>query len=505
MSFARSKVLWFGTRPSNEVQTEHLNRGLTLDFQTALPSQTALRALFAISCAVVIAYDSKKKGISHGFARDLSSQSIDHGLKVIFLGSATEIEQLQIHAGSLPSSNTVSLSKPPNHLVAEAARSHDPGMPCNFDLILKGCPVSPDDELLLRRSFSDCKAVTLKSQSGGKSGARVFLVHAEPKDDADVSGNYTMPYFAKIDKLSKVVEEQKAFDRFASRYIPFNQRPNLESKRCVTGSMEGILVGDFVDGSRPLADILRPFGASKVIHSLFDDALACFRLQSFVSRRTVSASEFHQSIVQIDKIKEIHVKSARSHGRIFKPRVLLKSIEKCNFKYMEGPIHGDLNAENVFSRHNEAVLIDFCRTMAGPLASDLACLEVSIAFTGEANFVSKDWMPRDGSYTLSKDFAEWKENILSLFSIRPSSFGIVPPPPVLPCKYSWMWSSSRHLRLMAHYLDRDDRSYAFMLGLYLLRICMYDDDPRVGSPDRSMRGLAYYVGQGLILQSLKKR
>ncbi|MBS0162583.1 MAG: phosphotransferase [Nitrospira sp.] len=468
-----------------------------------MPTVAELDSLLVIARALVIAFDPSRKGVSNGFARDLPLKALEHGVKVVFVGTLAEIELLRAHSGTLPPECVACLVSPAKHVVAEEAARHDPGPSCNFFLSLKGDPLSTSDEILIRRSFSDFRAVTLKSQTGGKSGARVYLVHAEPAADADVNGNYTMPYFAKIDRLDKVREEKRAFERFASRYIPFSQRPNLELTRCVSGAKNGVLVGDFVEGALPLAKMVRPFGARQVIHSLFDDALACFRQQAFANGKTINVREFWKEIVKPDRILDVHWQTAKTYGAKVSPSRLSALIEKASFTYRAGPIHGDLNAENVFARHNEAVLIDFCRATVGPLVSDLACLEVAVAFTEEAKSATADWLAEGGPYSSDPHFKEWRKHIDALFSLVPGQFAIVPPPSELPCRYAWIWSVSRQLRLMGHYLDRDDRSYAFILGLYLLRLCMYDDDPREGSPDRSMRGFAYSVGLALISQSLK--
>jgi len=49
-------------------------------------------------------------------------------------------------------------------------------------------------------------------------------------------------------------------------------------------------------------------------------------------------------------------------------------------EYRMGPIHGDLNTENIRARNGEAILIDFYNTRVGPLVADLASLEVSAIF-----------------------------------------------------------------------------------------------------------------------------
>ncbi len=499
----RSKVLWFGNPPSKPVVNEHSNRGLTLDIRHSVPSNPDLDLLFVVARALVIAYDPTRKGISHGFARELPLRALDHGIKVFFLGDVSEVDLLRAHAGDLPRNNLKTLIAPADHVVAEEASRHDPQLPCNFSLSIKGDLPTFGDEILLRRSFSDCRAITLKLMSGGKSGARVYLVHAEPEPDADVDWSYRMPFFAKIDSLKRVDVELLAYNRFAGPYIAFSHRPNVETRRCIRGAQNGVLVGDFVEGALPLAKMVRPFGARQVIHSLFDDALACFRQQAFATGKTLDASVVSDNIVKPDEVLDIHWKSSKRYGRSVNPHRLKVLIDSAKFKFKAGPIHGDLNAENIFARHNEAVLIDFYRTAMGPLVSDLACLEVAVAFTEEAKAASDEWKTGDGHYSSSSQFIEWKGHVETLFTISARSFAIVPPPLELPCQYSWMWSVCRQLRLMAHYVDHDDRSYAFIVGLHLLRLCKYGGECHEESPDRAVRGLAYFIGQNLVKESLK--
>src|ERR1035441_5143654 len=127
----------------------------------------------------------------------------------------------------------------------------------------------------LRTSTENSRSITVEPLTKGFSGARVLAVYAEFAQGE--AAPYPLPYFAKIDTRKRILREYEAYDRFVTRYIPFSQRPNCEPKRCFAALTDGILVGDFVDDSVPLSDVVKPHGARSIIHSLFDDALRGWR------------------------------------------------------------------------------------------------------------------------------------------------------------------------------------------------------------------------------------
>ena len=338
------------------------------------------------------------------------------------------------------------------------------------------------------------------------SGARVFAVYAEfPEGEA---APYPLPYFAKIHSCKHILKEYEAYDRFVSRYVPFSQRPNCEPKRCFLGLTDGILVGDFVDNSESLADVVQPNGARGIIHSLFDDALRGWRQQAYYREERISLSDVRANILKPERIKSVHVKAAKTFGATMSPYELTLLLdESAKHLYRRGPVHGDLNTQNIRVRNGEAVLIDFYKSNIGPLVADLASLEIAICFSMEAD---ASWNLEDQkAYEDSSRFNEWRRHIDTLFKFVANKFGMVPPLQEQPCAHDWMWSACRQLRLMAHYIEPNEGAYGSLLGAYLLRMAMFpDDEKRIEphTPDAVVR--ASHIGPQsafCVLSPLRKK
>jgi hypothetical protein len=327
----------------------------------------------------------------------------------------------------------------------------------------------------------------------------VFEVYAEfPPGEG---GPYPLPYFAKIDSAVRILKEYEAYERFVTHYIPFNQRPNLEPKRCLLGLTDGILVGDFVDESVALADVIRPTGARSIIHSLFDDALHGWRLQSFAGDERIPWDKIRSDVVHTNNIKSAYVDLARTFGAQMSPKQLVARLDASNkYAYRRGPLHGDLTTQNIRVRNGEAVLIDFYQSKSGPVVSDLASLEIAVCFLVEAD---TPWNSEaNGPYSGSPRFSDWRSNIDSLFLLGKGQFGRIPPNRKQPSPYNWMWSVCRQLRLMAHYIEPDESAYKYMLAAQMLRMTTFPEDERTivaGSTKTVVGGYCYLTAERVVL------
>jgi uncharacterized protein associated with vWA-MoxR-VMAP ternary system len=505
MTTQRTQVLWIGPRPSKNVFAEFERRNLVLT-----PVRKPLTDdNFRVSRAAIFRFDDEKKGESIGFVKRYASLASDHGLLVILHASSQqEIRMLQAHLTNFPEVpptfvdfsrpiKQFSVRKPPYELAEMAAR-HPAGPAFNPDLEISGeLPEKEEDLFLLRRSFSDCRTIKLRALKKGFSGARVFTVYAEfPPGEA---APFPLPYFAKIDSWQHIMDEYRNMERFVTRYVPFNQRPNCEPKRCFVGSKDGIIVGDFVDNSEPLADLVQPNGARGIIHSLFDDALRGWRQQAYVSKERISLPEFRPKILKPEQIKGAHETQARKFGAKMNPHELTRLLDgSTKHFYRRGPVHGDLTTQNVLVRNGEAVLIDFCKSSIGPLAADLASLEIAICFSLEAD---TSWHAGDEFYEESPRFTEWRRHIDRLFLFVPGEFGLVPPSEEQPSGHNWMWSACRQLRLMAHYIEPNERAYAYLLAAYLLRMTQYPNEAEKihpQTPDSTVRAYAYWCAERIL-------
>jgi hypothetical protein len=506
MRSERSQVLWLGPPPAKSIAAEFSRRHLTL---TAVDRQLSEKD-FKVSCAAIFCFDDKRKGESIGLVKQYASMASDHGLLVVLhANEQKEIRLLQAHLTSFPEvpAKFVDFPRPikqfsvkkPGYELAEMAARHPTGPGFNPDLEIKGEePEKPEDAFLLRRAFGDCRAISLEPLKKGFSGARVFAVYAEfPEGEA---APYPLPYFAKIDSCKHILTEYEAYDRFVTRYVPFSQRPNCEPKRCFLGLKDGILVGDFVDNSESLAAVVQPNGARSIIHSLFDDALRGWRQQAYNRDERISLSDVRAEILNPERIKAIHVTAAKTFGATLSPKELTRLLdESAKHLYRRGPVHGDLNTQNIRVRNGEAVLIDFYKSNIGPLVADLASLEIAICFSMEADTA---WSLKDQKlYEDSVRFKEWRRHIDKLFVFVANEFGMVPPLQEQPCAHDWMWSACRQLRLMAHYIEPNEEAYGYLLGAYMLRMAMFPDDEKEiepHTPDAVVRAYAYWSAERVL-------
>jgi hypothetical protein len=510
MIVERAQVLWLGPSPSKNMFSEFERRRLRITVTSGPLSDRD----FAVSRAIVFGFDDRQKGESIGLIQQYARQASEHGLLIIIhANKATTERMLQGHIpGSLVShpgefERFVDFPRPqfslkrPAHELAELAARHPVGPYFSgpSDLEIKGeQPRRATDIFLLRRAFGDCRSITVAPLRKGLSGARVLAVYAEfPEGEA---APYPLPYFAKIDTRERILREYAAYERFVTRYIPFNQRPNCEPKRCFVGLSDGILVGDFVDDSVPLADVVKPNGARSIIHSLFDDALRGWRQQAFYSNQRISFAAIRSSILNPDRVKALTFEVAKTFGAAKPPKELSAVLDEATkYSYRCGPVHGDLNTQNIRVRHGEAVLIDFYKSQPGALAADLASLEIAICFSMEAD---TPWNVKDQKpYEDSPRFKEWKRHVDNLFVFVPGKFGMVPPLQEQPCDHNWMWSACRQLRLMAHYIEPNEEAYGYLLAAYLLRMTMFPEDEKEiedHTPNAVVRGYAYWSAEQIL-------
>jgi aminoglycoside phosphotransferase (APT) family kinase protein len=144
------------------------------------------------------------------------------------------------------------------------------------------------------------------------------------------------------------------------------------------------------------------------------------------------------------------------------------------------PIHGDLHAENVRVRGNDAIIIDLARATSGPPTADPACLEVWIAFE----------LPPPCAQV---DHASWLATVKGLYTFplqAPAS--TAPESPV-----SWLHDSVMQIRRLAGAYSRPTE-YAITLALYLMRRATFEHDPEGGELDLQRRTWAWILGCQLL-------
>jgi hypothetical protein len=192
-------------------------------------------------------------------------------------------------------------------------------------------------------------------------------------------GPRPLPFFVKLGKRDSIKREVASYEQYATHYIPFHLRPNLDPNRCLLGHERAILVAISwnarsrcgIGGERestfrnPLA-LRRHFGG--------------WRLQGFEGPQGLAkgsvACALTNSIFQHERVQPSYLERAKELGLSRSPKELGECLLGASTqKYYRAPMHGDLHPDNVFIRGGDAILIDLASIQSGPLSGDLACLE----------------------------------------------------------------------------------------------------------------------------------
>jgi uncharacterized protein associated with vWA-MoxR-VMAP ternary system len=465
----RSNVLWLG--PSED-SVEFSHRRLSVELCDSVPVTDRL----PFATALIVNVCESNRGDLATTLRLVVKAAIQHGLVVHVIADS---DATQFHVAHVL--KTLSLTalvnastEPALHLIAENVARHDPGPSFNAALTLRGHAVSEEAEFLLRRAFCDCDHIIVSNLTGGTTD--VLSVHAVFKDS--LSGPRPLPFFAKVGTRSSIEHERDIYKDYVEHFVPFFLRPSLDYDRCILGAEKAMLVGKFVEHSESLSDVARRNMAESPIHSLFDNALRGWRLQAKeVSNNLLAAMPW---FVIPDQIPDSRVAQARAYGIVRAPGelgFLLKNAAPVS--YLSAPYHGDLHADNIRVRGNDAILIDFQRVQTGPLLADHACLEISLAF----NEYSAD--SNDG----------WMSLIDTLFS--QANFLHPPGPALEPAPREWLWNAIRQIRTIA-LANQRSQEYVQIVAIALLRFARLPMRPTDSSIGEARKAYAYLIADKLI-------
>jgi hypothetical protein len=467
-----------------DVGQEFERRGLSLEN----PPLEQVAGLLPTTQALVIRYSLGKPTAFLRYVREIVELAINHGLLVYAIADDPDGQasvRAMLNEARL-ARHVTERTSPPAYEIAEAIARHDrgPSYRAEVEIVLdaKDLRLENTEELLLKRAFSDCRRIRLEPLPGGRS-ARVFCVHAVFLDS--VAGPRPLPFFAKIDGVEKIEAERTNYSLFAQHFIPFNMRPNLETRRCLLGVRTGILVGNFVEQSEPLSHAAVRGLAQAAIASLFDNTLRGWRLQAELIDGDML--EVIRSLFDPARVPSERVARARAHGATKSPRELADLLEEvAPRRYWRAPMHADLHGLNVRVRGGDAILIDFASTRLGPLVADAASLEVSLAFEAGAH---------------DEDNEGWRETIDRLYERE--LIERAPPPAIEPSKREWLWTAVRQIRLiaLAQGVSAPDE-YATALAVYLLRRSMYEGQ---SESDEFRRAHAYTVAERILQEMAAKR
>lgn len=487
----RTKVLWVGEAPEPQMVLEFQNRNLLVE---AVGDASVSPVRFAQSCGIVYRFSSSTLTSTRKLFAETSAAASDHGLCVYLLA---DDDTIQSHISVVLADNKMELRRRTApvaaHELPEAIARHEPGPAYNDSLEIKLDDVTraltPEEIVLLKRSFGDCIRISLRPLVGGRS-ANVFVAYAVFRDS--LVGPRPLPFFVKIDDRLTIANERSNYGLYASHFIPFNLRPNLDLLRCIEASRSGILVGNFVDRSESLWDVVCRGQGQAAIHSLFEEALRGWRVQAFcepptIIEKSVAAALRDAKAFDYSRVKASHLTFAKSFGILATPIELWESlIGLTEQKYRAAPMHGDLHGNNVRVRGNDAILIDLASITTGPLVADLAALETWLAFA----------VPSSGSDNHRDDDAErakWQEVVDGLF--EPAAFAAVPLPATESFDLEWLWTCVRQLRSMVDPIQLCETEYQSAVAVYLLRRTMWEGENVV---DSYRRGYAYVLAARLI-------
>jgi len=489
---ARSKVLWVGEIPSVSVVAEFRNRDLGV---TPVTQEAEVTPLVLSGCCCIVYNFSQ---LSLAKSREIFSVScgaaVSHGLLIYLLA---DNDGIQDHISKvvadmhLPDRVLVRLRRRtapiPVFEIAELAARHDPGPPYSEGLKIsyedETRPLTPEGVTLLKRAFFDCASVSLLNLSGGYS-ANVFRANATFIDS--VVGPRPLPFFAKLDEVAKIEQEKSNYEVYASHFIPFNLRPNLDSSRCLSGAQMGLLVGNFVDHSEPLWDLIMRGQAQVALNSLFDDALRAWRLQAYCSEHTVVDGPIAMGLkseFDYRKVRPEYVARAKAEFDITSDPIALweQLLSLRDQRYRTGPMHGDMHGNNVRVRAGDAIVIDFYSAKIGPIVADMANLETWVSFS----------TPPD--CTDERANTPWKDTVDRLYS--PLGVFEVPPPVADGSSLMWLWDFVRQLRSMACAARTCATEYESAVAVYMLRRALF---PSANPCDQFRRTYAYVCAARLI-------
>jgi hypothetical protein len=487
MTTRRVQILWFGQSPSSSVQAACADRRLSI--ATVTPPLTegqwaaGRAAVFAVSPNTTVDRLSRvyKKAVRRGF---------QHGLKVIFL---SHLPDTLIVEGFLKKNNWVNqvenwaINREAD--VSEEIARWDAGPAWTGSLEVVGASdVGAEDLILLRRSFSDCSSIKLVKQTEGHS-AQVFCVYARLTDSR--AGPLPLPFFAKLDRATKIARERSNYDECTTLFVPFNQRPNLDFERCAIGDERGIIVGNFIEESESLQQVVERGTARGAINSLFGGALRGWRSQAYFDASNIAKCSVAQSLSQYLPSRMTpwkrrtlceHSKEAESLGAQYPPEEIERMLLALPGKnHRTALMHGDLHGNNIRVHRSEAILIDFASTFRGPLVADPAALDVGLVM-------------REGTLSVD-DWQQFANDAYELAALR-----VLPPPGDPTAAAAAIWSSIRLIRQIAFADQVSEFEYATAVAINLLRRASHRPN---GPEDSFRRRTAYWVAERLTLELTK--
>jgi hypothetical protein len=385
----RGDVLWLGSDPPAELQNAATARRLLIKARANTGTAQFAEAL-SNARALILSVEGSEDTLIEKARLRLIASARQHGVPtwiVTPLGQLTAVQQAFKDDDHWRRPRLVTLDNVPSLL--DQIVDTEPGPSWRRDVKFSGLGYSKlgdEDQLLLQRAFHDCTEVCLEPLVGGS--ATVFQAFARLR--TSLAGPCPLPFFVKIDRYPKIQREIENYRSCTALFVPFYARPNLDFDRCMLGDERGIIVGNFVEHSNSLAELITQGSAQTAINSLFDDALRGWRQQAILPTSSLVERPLANSMGGAARTNgavraEERASKAKPFGAKLTAAALAEKLEALPaIKHRQALMHGDLHAENVRVRNGQAILIDFAAVAQGPLVADPAGLETAICLTAAA-------------------------------------------------------------------------------------------------------------------------
>jgi hypothetical protein len=358
--------------------------------------------------------------------------------------------------------------------------------------------------MLLKRAFWNCSELQLRLLDGGMSGAPVFKAYASLEaglvQRSATGVAYPHLYFVKIGPRKKVVDEYDKYIWHISDYVPFHLRPRLRLDRCNLGSTQGILVGDFVEGTESLITCARGARSGHAISNLFDKTLGGWRkqkspdtnqsLRSYLEKKWLV--EGSDALIALPPARAEIVRDLGGETEVAPLKVIFENHG--NTRVLIAPAHGDMHATNVLVRHGDAILIDFEKLEQHyPLTYDPASLEGGLLVEGFIEDLKNEtFKPNDLVKLIEPLYEE------SAFKGR----GMTLCPRGDPTE--WYYDAVNQIRTLSWAAETEPGQYALTLALCLIRKgCNTHESLDAKAPSTS-RAIAFFFGQKILRRIAEK-
>jgi len=352
--------------------------------------------------------------------------------------------------------------------------------------------------MLLKRAFWNCSELQLRLLDGGMSGAPVFKAYASLEaglvQRSATGVAYPHLYFVKIGPRKKVVDEYDKYIWHISAYVPFHLRPRLRLDRCNLGSTQGILVGDFVEGTESLIACARGSRCGHAISNLFDKTLGGWRKQKSPDTDQSLSSHLEKkwrvegsdALIALPTARARIVRDLGGETEVAPLKVIFENHG--NTQVLIAPAHGDMHATNVLVRHGDAILIDFEKLEQHyPLTYDPASLEGGLLVEGFIEDLKNERFTANELIKLIEPLYEQ-----SALEGRGTTL----------CRRGdpteWYYDAVNQIRTLSWATEMEPGQYALTLALCLIRKGCNTHETLDAKEPSTSRAIAFFFGQKIL-------